>query len=397
MTKRIVIIVSLLFIIIHLLGALFVPLPMLGDHDFPYRRDIIRDYRPVFLTRLANFDGAHYLIIAKDGYQQYQQAFFPLYPLMIRIIICILPISYFASGYILSWVFWIIGLYLLVQLMRDLFPDKRIEKYILAFLVFPTSFFYISVYPESIFFLLLLAVFLLLLRKKYIYAGIFAYFAGMTKIQGFLLFLPFAFVLWDLLLRQKNSRNMSIIGFIISVFTKNWRVVVGMLSPIAGLATYSLYLYYYYGDPLYYIHAQSAFGANRTSGEIILLPQVLYRYIKIFVTANLSIQYVISLVECLLFLFVFALLLREVIRLLREKSFFSKPIWSGMVIYSVVAIIMPTLTGTLSSIPRYILVSIASFMLFGQLKHIPYWIMVTLFTIIHVSMYILFISGYFVS
>ena len=35
---------------------------------------------PIWLWSRANFDGTHYLDIAKKGYGIYQQAFFPLYP-----------------------------------------------------------------------------------------------------------------------------------------------------------------------------------------------------------------------------------------------------------------------------------------------------------------------------
>ena len=41
---------------------------------------------PVWLWNRANFDGMHYLDIARRGYGIYQQAFFPLYPKLIRLI-----------------------------------------------------------------------------------------------------------------------------------------------------------------------------------------------------------------------------------------------------------------------------------------------------------------------
>src|SRR3990167_11451176 len=57
-------------------------IPYLGF--FPYG-EILKGYNiPQFLSSLANFDGVHYLLIARQGYVQYEQAFFPLYPLFIR-------------------------------------------------------------------------------------------------------------------------------------------------------------------------------------------------------------------------------------------------------------------------------------------------------------------------
>ncbi|MFH1289096.1 MAG: hypothetical protein ABIH88_00055, partial [Patescibacteria group bacterium] len=41
---------------------------------------------PVLFWNRANFDGMHYLSIAKHGYGIYQQAFFPLYPKLIALL-----------------------------------------------------------------------------------------------------------------------------------------------------------------------------------------------------------------------------------------------------------------------------------------------------------------------
>jgi len=52
--------------------------------NFPYRDLLISYNLSQVLYSWANFDGAHYINIARDGYHQFDQAFFPLYPLMIR-------------------------------------------------------------------------------------------------------------------------------------------------------------------------------------------------------------------------------------------------------------------------------------------------------------------------
>ncbi|HKZ34423.1 MAG TPA: hypothetical protein VJ179_00950, partial [Patescibacteria group bacterium] len=61
------------------LASSFLPLRdgFLGCGTVHYRLNPI-------LCSQANFDGVPYLMIAERGYGAYQQAFFPLYPLLVR-------------------------------------------------------------------------------------------------------------------------------------------------------------------------------------------------------------------------------------------------------------------------------------------------------------------------
>ena len=65
---------------------------------------------------------------------------------------------------------------------------------------------------------------------------------------------------------KKESRNITVVSL-----------------TLLGLGSYMFYLWRVFGDPLYFFHLQSEFGAGRQEG-IILLPQVIWRYIKIFMT-----------------------------------------------------------------------------------------------------------------
>src|SRR5437867_13438712 len=49
----------------------------------------------------ANFDGSHYISIAKIGYQTYQQAFFPLFPIFIRFITTLFQSNYIQSSFLI--------------------------------------------------------------------------------------------------------------------------------------------------------------------------------------------------------------------------------------------------------------------------------------------------------
>src|SRR3989338_5625766 len=151
-----------------------------------------------------------------------------------------------------------------------------------------------------------------------------------------------------------------------------------ILSPILGLGLYCFYLWKTTGDPLFFLTSQPIFGANRSS-HLILLPQVYWRYFKIFITAAHDSRYFVSLIEFLMFNFVFTILFLDLFKNLRIKN------WKlalsgveglkirnydllGLNLFSLANLILPTLTGTLSSIPRYALFSLSFFIFFGQIK-----------------------------
>src|SRR3989338_9815017 len=85
-------------------------IPYLGF--FPYK-EIAENYNlPKFLTAFANFDRAHYLLIAKNGYAQYQQAFFPLYPLLIRWLSSLFLNNHLVTGLLISNLSFLVGLFI---------------------------------------------------------------------------------------------------------------------------------------------------------------------------------------------------------------------------------------------------------------------------------------------
>src|SRR3989338_6084990 len=93
------------FLIVHFTQYF---IPYLGF--FPYKEIAAQYNLPRFLTALANFDGAHYLLIAKNGYSQYQQAFFPLYPLLIRWLSPLFFNNHLLTALIISNISFLLGL-----------------------------------------------------------------------------------------------------------------------------------------------------------------------------------------------------------------------------------------------------------------------------------------------
>lgn len=348
-------------------------IPYLGF--FPYKEELVKFNLPHLFSSLANFDGIHYLLIAKNGYHQWEQAFFPLYPLLIRIFNPVFK-NELITGLSISHLSFLIGLSIFAKYLKMI--DKKINPFqvIIFLLLFPTSFFFSALYTEGLFFFLFTSSLYFLKKEKYFLAFIFALLTSLTRLIGVFLIIPILFKI------IKNSKD------------KNKKIFL-LFSPVFGLGIYCFYLWKTTGDPLMFFHSQPAFGANRST-NIIILPQVVWRYLKIFFTASFNFQYFISLFEFLIFFLVFFVLIIDFFENLKIKNKNFDLI--ALNIFSLVNLILPTLTGTFSSIPRYSLFSLSFFIFISKIKNqfLKLFLLMTFF-LFHILILGFFSQGYFVS
>lgn len=325
---------------------------------------------PQFLEpiRWANFDGGHYLYIAHAGYGIYEQAFFPLYPILIGTF-SFLPFSpvYIALG--ISHITLLVGiLFLYALIKKEQLPHAL---WIVAFfLFFPTGFFLVSVYPTSLLFLLVVSSMYATRRRQWLVSGLLGFFAASTHLFGIFLF---PFVLWEFC----------------HVSKRNWRDGWPLFLIPVGLFVYMYYLYVSTGDSLAFIHVQSAYGANRTGTGIVLLPQVLWRYGKILLTVSqYSLVYAVAVFEVIAF-FLFCLLFFVAVR---------KKIRISYLLYSTLVVITPTLTGTFSSLPRYVLSAFPLFFVLGTMHNSAIKMILIIGSAVGlVICTMLYLSGYFIA
>src|SRR3989304_7194930 len=333
------------------------------------------------LRAFGNFDGFHYHHIAKEGYGQFQEAFFPLYPLIIKIT-SFATNTYFINAIIISNVSFLILLYLLFLFFADLIGKEKTLWFIFLLTIFPTSFFFGMVYTESLFLMFFISYLYSFKHEKHFLASVFGFLTGVTRLIGIFTFIP---ILIYLIINRKK------------IDVKNTFVI---LSPILGFLSYAYYLYLTTGDFLKFLHVQPQFGANR-SAEIILLPQVIFRYFKIFITANIDFVYFVAVVEFVVFCFVFGLLLYQLSKLLKKQYKIKKPenySWLiGLNIFSLINLVLPTLTGTFTSVPRYVLLSLSFFitLAFVDSKLIKYTVSIV-FIIFHVIFLSYFYRNFFI-
>lgn len=358
--------------------------------SFPYYDQLANYGLPQWLYSWANFDGVHYLTIINNGYfgTGLIQAFFPLFPMLVKFINVInnpLLIGIFLLT-ILSYI-----LFISFYQFSKIFFKKDHFLNLLIFTLFPTSFFFGAFYTESLFIILVIQSFIHSHKKKWLIAAIFAGLASATRIIGIFL-LPA--LLWDYLI--SNESFVSLISeikkkkFWENIYNKLFSrttLLITLLSS-SGLIAYMIYLYLRFDDPLYFFHVQSEFGGGRQE-SLVSYPQVVFRYIKILLTARpFDLKYFAYVQE----------FIAGTIGLLAILLPYKK-IKSSHLIFSLGAFFIPTLTGTFSSMPRYILACLPLFFFIGMnLKNkktkIAYLVISTLLLTINT---ILFIQGYWVA
>ena len=119
---------------------------------------------------LARWDSGWYVAIAESGYearrrvlgQETNHAFFPLYPALMRGVSKATGLDVARAGALVSALALLGALVLLAAWTRRRFGEERVWPALVAFLVFPTSFFFAAVYTESLLVLLALAAILAL-------------------------------------------------------------------------------------------------------------------------------------------------------------------------------------------------------------------------------------------
>lgn len=346
--------------------------------SFPYS-DIwlLPSKLPSWFWGFANFDGVHYLTIAKTGYSaNFTQVFFPLYPLLINIIHKILPfLDLITVGLLLSNLLFLVSLFMLARLLRLDYPEV-IVKWFLAFLVlFPTSFYFGSLYTESLFLVLIIGTFYFARRKNWWLAGIFGALASATRLIGILL-LPA--ILWERYTQKKD----------ITYFKKIIRFPPLYLIPL-GLISYMLYLQWRFGDALLFWHVQPVFGAQRSGSAIITPFQVLWRYFKIITSVpSTQYQWWTAIYELAGFLMALFCLIAAHLKKVRLPY----------LIFAWLALITPVLTGTFSSIQRYILIIFPIYLALALIK--TKWLKILilfLFAGLLIVSTVLFTNGFWVS
>lgn len=285
-----------------------------------------------FWASWAQWDGGHFYNIAKFGYfGPNEYAFFPLFPILIRLTSFLLFDNILLAGFLITNIAFLIFLYVFYELIKTKYDKKIAQNSLITLITFPTTYFAVAYYSESLFLLFIALTFLLLEKRKFLQAAIFVSLASLTRTLGIFLVIPqIISYLQDI---KFNIRNINAKALSIPV-------------ALAGFGAYSTYLYLNFKDSLYFFTVQSTWHRSLTSPL-----STIYSYLSQNITQKSFNEY-LDIFLTITFLLILAIGVKKI-----PFSW-----W----LFALLAILIPTSTGTLTSMPRYLLASLPVFILIGD-------------------------------
>jgi len=200
----------------------------------------VQESSNILLNVWGRWDAVHYLNIATQGYQGTDMAFFPLFPLLIRVLGRLVG-NHLIAGILISNGSFFFGLLFLYKLLEHEYDRTVARRAIFYVSIFPSAVFFSAVYTESLFFMLTVASFYYMRAHRWWLAGAIGFLAALTRVEGVLLVVPFAIEWYS----QYKPRLRAHIA----------QLVPSGLIPL-GLFVYMAYLWVLVGDPLYFSHVQ---------------------------------------------------------------------------------------------------------------------------------------------
>ena len=306
----------------------------IGEYQQPvielHGRSIFRLLRPLAIRG----DGAWYISTAKEGYEhrafdatvQRNWAFFPLYPLLLRMASKITG-GFLLTGMLLSNICFLPALILLHKTALAFGLDEDgADRTIFYLAIFPTSYFFSLAQTESLFLLLTVGSFYAARRERWWVAGALGALASATRFSGIFLVPALALLYWQ---RHGFRLRANVLGL--------------LLAPL-GLLSFMLYLYLITGNAFAFKDVLVAWG--RKSGFFLL---TLFAYIVRF-------RVVVESWDFWLLNFAAAVMVLACgVVLLRRRQ------WS-LALYTLLSIIAPLSSLLLQSHARYALTIFPVFM-----------------------------------
>ncbi len=155
-----------------------------------------------FARHFTTWDAAHYLVLSEAGYFKGLKAcvFYPLWPLLIRLLSDGTGVSKLIGGMVLANLFSLAGWTLFWCIAGRRFGEAVATWALVFLVVFPGSLFYQFVYTEPLFFLLTMLLWFGLESKRYGLAWVAAFLLPLSRAVGVLVLLP---ILWHVLMHGR--------------------------------------------------------------------------------------------------------------------------------------------------------------------------------------------------
>ncbi len=276
----------------------------------------------------ARWDSGWYDSILNYGYklsgtdQMSNVTFFPLFPLLWKIVEIVTPLKGFVAALFVSNTFTLLGFLVFYRWVQEKWSKLIALKSLIALTVFPTSFFLISAYSESTLFLLIVATLFLISRKKWLLATIVVGLAGAARPTGILL--------WPLLIWFWWSQYAN--------KPKPFQELLTILCiPPLGLILFSIHLYFKTENPLVWLSGQSAAGR-----DLVLPIRLLWAYTKnIFIGGDFWLKHLAEMAALFFTIFLIPQL---------------KKIHPAYAMYAFLNLLPSLFSNTLTSLQRFVLI-----------------------------------------
>jgi len=306
------------------------------------------------------WDTGHYTTIAMSGYNPATEntAFFPGYPLLIRLFEPVLPGGALSAGLIISHVACIGALAVLYRLTDDLLGEAVARRTVYFLMAFPYAFFLVAAYNESLFLLLFVASLYCMRRGHWWSAGLLAACASATRQAGVLLAIGFAIEY----LRQRDWRLSRI----------RWNALAVLLVP-GGMLAYMAYLWQAFGEPLKFVEVQSLWGRKATwpwEGTVRAFGVIERASVDGYIFQPIVVLNVIDILAVVVTPVLIGLSLVGPWRLGRDSLFV---IVTAGVSFVVVLISPLGLDVPVHGVPRYALEAIPAFMVLARMGRNPHF------------------------
>ena len=292
------------------------------------------------------WDSSWYTQIAQKGYdfstvKNSSVAYWPLYPFTIKLLHYTRIVSIGYTSNVLSVLYALLAVFVLYELVRIDYDEKISKNIVLVFLLFPSTYFLITGYPESLFVLLTLLSFYFARKNKWLLTGIFGALLALTKPYGFLII---ATLLWEYLVSNNISTNWRINDYMSAFRKPTW---LPTLLPLVSVAGYMLFNYLKFGTALAFLEAEKTWGRSLDNPITALFVEA-----KSYVTPPAKLltgegfPYIIYFFSFFFFLW--------------AMKISWKKVRTSYLLFTGFSMLTALLTGTLTSWDRYMMISVAS-------------------------------------
>jgi hypothetical protein len=224
-------------------------------------------------TAWERFDALWFLRIAATGYidGDGSAVFYPGFPLAVRVVSTLLGGHTLAGGLVVSHLATFCSLVLLYFLTAGEFSERIARRAVLYLAVFPTSFFLVAPYSESLFLFLVLLALWAARRGRWELAGIAGIGASATRNIGVLLVLP---LLTEALHRFSERRDTKELA----------RGLLWSALAAGGAIAYLVFWQQMAGDPLAPVRQQANWQRELSFpvGTVLAGTQEAFRFVGVY-------------------------------------------------------------------------------------------------------------------